>query len=124
MKLIRVVLGALGENWMLLIVNYHYIGEVQFRYPGIHPLMVKVLKSYRLQEKDFGKARGRNPSKAYGSVRRRGFRPITQFKIFFSKPIDRGTGAVEKIALTGYPRFDLLRTELRVFFQKQTTKLR
>ena len=43
--------------------------------------------SHRLQEKDFGKARGRNPSKAYGPIRRRGFRPITQSKIFFLKSI-------------------------------------
>ncbi len=29
---------------MLLVVNYHYIGEDQFPYPGIHPLTVKILK--------------------------------------------------------------------------------
>ena len=29
---------------MLLVVNYHYIGEAQFLHPGIHPLPPKVLR--------------------------------------------------------------------------------
>jgi len=44
---------------------------------------------YRVSDNDFGKARGRNPSKSYILVRRRGFRLITQSKIFIWKAIDR-----------------------------------
>jgi peptidoglycan/xylan/chitin deacetylase (PgdA/CDA1 family) len=29
---------------MLLVVNYHYIGESEFHYPGIHPLAPRVLR--------------------------------------------------------------------------------
>lgn len=29
---------------MLLVVNYHYIGEAKFPHPGIHPLPLKILK--------------------------------------------------------------------------------
>ncbi len=47
---------------------------------------------YRVSDNDFGKARGRNPSKAYRLVRRRGFRPITQSKIFIWKPIVKNPG--------------------------------
>jgi hypothetical protein len=43
--------------------------------------------NYRVSDNGFGKARERNPSKACILVRRRGFRPITQSKIFIWKPI-------------------------------------
>ena len=43
------------------------------------------MQFYRISDSDFGKARGRNLSKAHVSVRRRGFRPITQSKIFIWK---------------------------------------
>ena len=46
---------------------------------------------YRVSDNDFGKARGRNPSKSYILVRRRGFRLITQSKIFIWKAIDAPT---------------------------------
>jgi len=43
---------------------------------------------YRVSDNDFGKARRRNPSKTYILVRRRGFRLITQSKIFIWKAIN------------------------------------
>ena len=43
--------------------------------------------SYRLQENDFGKARGRNPRRRTTSTPHKEFRPITQSKIFFLKSI-------------------------------------
>ena len=44
-------------------------------------------RGYRVSDNDFGKARGRNSSKSYILVRRRGFRLITQSKIFIWKAI-------------------------------------
>ena len=46
-----------------------------------------VPKFYSVSDNGFGKARERNPSKSYILVRRRGFRLITQSKIFIWKAI-------------------------------------